>query len=158
MKISSSAQLELDYPDTESGSAAENTTFTRKTIGTYSEEDPSASSGPLNIPDFGGIRAAYAVTSRIAGRINAASVSEQEHRSLLQERQKLLDKMLGDTITPQQANRLEYVRWSLDRIEDAKYGQQLDVLDDYVAKYEAFLKEIGSFKEQLQQRMPKKRK
>jgi len=81
-----------------------------------------SSSAPFKFPDFGRYDAAYAATSRIAGRINAANISDAEHGALRRERQRLLDKKLDGTITRKEANRLEYVRWSLDRIEDAKHG------------------------------------
>jgi hypothetical protein len=110
---------------------------------------PPASSSTSRLPDFGDNAEVYAVTSRIAGRINATAVSGQERNSLLRERQVLLDKKLSGTITRKEANRLEYVRWSLDRIEDAQYGQTLDELERSVAKYEQFLAEVRELQEQL---------
>jgi len=41
----------------------------------------------------------------------------------------VLDKKFAEIITRKEENRLEYVRWSLDRIEDAKYGQSLELLE-----------------------------
>jgi hypothetical protein len=37
----------------------------------------------------------------------------------LDERQRLLDKLFADTITPTERERLEHVRWMLDQIEAA---------------------------------------
>lgn len=107
----------------------------------------SAGLVPLRAPNFGAMAEAY--TSRMAGRINASSASEKEHEELLRERQTLLDKKLNNTITKRELNRLEYVRWSLDRIEDAKHGYLLDALESAVVRYENFLAEIGRLQEQL---------
>ena len=85
---------------------------------------------------------AYSQNARIAGRLNAATVSEEEQSALLDERQQLLDKQFAGAITKKETYRLEYVRWSLDRIEDAKYGQTLDLLEGAVARYEVILEEI----------------
>jgi hypothetical protein len=103
------------------------------------------------VPNFGLSNQVYAVTARIAGRLNAANVSEKEHKSLLDERQTLLDKKLGGIITRREENRLEYVRWSLDRIEDAKHGHALDVLEGRVAAYEQLLSDMGSLRAQLEE-------
>ncbi len=92
----------------------------------------------------------YAVTSRIAGRLNAANISDAEHSSLLRARQALLDKKLGGTITRREENRLEYIRWSLDRIEDAKYGHTLDLLEDRVRAYEQLLSDMQFLRSQLE--------
>lgn len=86
----------------------------------------------------------------MAGRINATAVTDDEHGHLLRERQTLLDKKLDGTITKQELNKLEYIRWSLDRIEDAKYGYQLDQLESFVQQYESFTEGLASLKQQLE--------
>src|SRR6266446_5425863 len=146
MKRSSSAQLELDYTATPAEQA--NIVAEPKD----QQSDP-ASSAPLGLPNWRSYeeREMYALTSRMAGRINAASVSEEEHNALLRERQGLVDKELAGTISREEANRLTYVRWSLDRVEDAKYGQVLDLLESHVNRYEQFLYDIRSFQDKLWQ-------
>ena len=91
---------------------------------------------------FGVSEKLYAVTARMAGRLNAANVSDEEHEALLKKRQALLDKKLSGQITRKELIQLEYVRWSLDRIEDAKYGEHLDALDSAVSQYERFLSNL----------------
>ena len=54
--------------------------------------------------------------------------------------------LLDETITIQESNRLEYVRWSLDRIEDARHGAALDRLEVYINRYEEFLDDLDEFK------------
>jgi hypothetical protein len=112
---------------------------------------PPASAATSRLPDFGDYAEVYAVTSRIAGRLNATNVSEQERNSLLRERQDLLDKKLSGTITSKEANRLEYVRWTLDRIEDAQHGLTLDALESSVERYEKFLADVQALQEELRQ-------
>ena len=89
--------------------------------------------------------------ARRAGRMNASSISSEEEKALLQERQALLDKKFAKTITPKDSNRLAYVRWSLDRISDAKHGTDLDALEAEVGRYERFAQEVLKFEEQLRQ-------
>jgi hypothetical protein len=91
----------------------------------------------------------HAITARLAGRLNATKISEEEHQALLLERQKLLDKKLTGEIAPRESNRLEYVRWSLDRIEDAKHGAALDTLEVAVEHYEQFQRSVLDLKVQL---------
>ena len=96
----------------------------------------------IRFPNLGRTSGAFAITSRLAGRINASSASELELKGLLSERQTLIDKKFANTITRAESNRLEYVRWSLDRIEDARYGMTIDMLHNKMAEYENFLQQI----------------
>ena len=123
------------------------------TPATHESVSSSTTASPL--PSFDRFpEIVHAQAARIAGRINASGISEVEHKALLAERQKLLDKQLVDEITTKEANRLEYVRWSLDRIEDAKYGFALDFLEGTVARYESLLSELRVLDERLRQFQP----
>ena len=123
------------------------------TPATHESVSSSTTASPL--PSFDSFpEIVHAQAARIAGRINASGISEVEHKALLAERQKLLDKQLVDEITTKEANRLEYVRWSLDRIEDAKYGFALDFLEGTVARYESLLSELRVLDERLRQFQP----
>lgn len=110
---------------------------------------PLADAAPasLKTPSFDGY--IHATAARRAGRINAASVSEKEHMALLAERQCLLDKKFDGTMTRPEMLRLEYVRWSLDRIEDAKHGEGIDKLEDAVSQYEHLLRDLEKLRHQL---------
>ena len=92
--------------------------------------------------------AAQQATKR-AARLNASKASEEEVASLLAERQGLLDKYFAGTITKGESTRLEYVRWSLDRIEDAKHGAALDMLESHVARFEELAGQLDALREQL---------
>ncbi len=106
-------------------------------------------SAKLDLPRISSI-SAYAATSKVASRLNATAVSEKELQHLLDERQRLLDLKFSGIITRKEANRLEYIRWSLDRIEDAKYGADLDRLEEHVLQYENLVSEMTRFHEQLE--------
>jgi hypothetical protein len=103
----------------------------------------------FRIPEFDSQRQLYASATKRAGRINALSISESEENALLAERQALLDKALNGSITRAETCRLEYVGWQLDRIEDARSGITLDMLEDAVNAYERLAADIQSFRDQL---------
>lgn len=84
----------------------------------------------------------YAIASKRAGRVNAASISEKDLQDLLDERQRLLDRFFNETITRKETIRLEYVRWQLDLIEDARHGAAMDMLETLVSEYERFSSDI----------------
>ncbi len=100
----------------------------------------------------------YALASRRAGRLNASSISQNECDALLRERQILLDKKFNETITRAETIRLEYVRWQLDRIEDAKHGEAMDALENWVSQYERFQVEVERLEKQLSENLKGKRR
>jgi len=61
----------------------------------------------------------------------------------------LLDKKFSGTITRKEENRLEYIRWSLDRVEDARHGEALERLEDAVRQYEDFLSDLRYLEREL---------
>lgn len=138
MSKSSARQLELDYSS--AFSKDDNARNDSQAITPILDTNASSSA------DIGftltQVNSAQAIASRMAGRLNAANISEREHKEWLSERQKLLDKKFDATITPRELNRLEYVRWSLDRIDDAKNGAALDAIEDKLSQYEQFLKDV----------------
>ena len=85
----------------------------------------------------------------MAGRLNTTSISNDEIDALHRERAALIDKKLNGTISKRAANRLEYVRWSRDRIEDARYGFCLDRLYEAVLMQEEIAAKIESLTTQL---------
>lgn len=142
MKKSSVLQADLFDDNLDSSYEDEKQVITKRS---YSGS-PNVEFTNFNIGNYGN---AFAESAKLAGRINALSVTAEEVKELYDERQKLLDKKFDESITKKEINRLEYVRWSLDRIEDAKSGQTLDALEDFVSKYENFLDEIKGLGKQL---------
>ena len=149
MKRSSAQQLELDY----SASEFSDSTAGGATAG--SNPDVSASdqyewaSSPFRVPSPNVSRELYAIGSRQAGRLNAAIVSDEEINRLLRERKYLLDKRFAGTMTKKEENKLTYIRWSLDRIEDARHGQALDALESLISRYEQFQADLRWFEQEL---------
>jgi hypothetical protein len=95
---------------------------------------------------------------REAGRLNAAKASDGELNALLDERKALLQKKLEGDADQRDIDRLEYVRWSLDRIEDARHGQSLDMLESTVAAYKAAVRDLQTLNTDLRRHLPAKRR
>jgi hypothetical protein len=95
--------------------------------------------------------------ARRAGRINASSISPEEERALHEQRQRLLDKKFAKTISRREEHDLKYVEWTLDRIEDAKHGPALDALEEQIAQYETFAKQVQQLESQLRAQVSRKR-
>ncbi len=104
---------------------------------------------PANFTHRGVSADIYAATARQAGRINAANVSQGEYESLLAERQKLLDKKFSGEMTRAESNRLQLVNWSLDRIEDARHGLELERLESLVSSLESFQINVEQLRKDL---------
>jgi hypothetical protein len=117
-----------------------------------------ASTAPGGIPTFGGYGEIYAIEARRAGRLNAAAASAEEYEHLLRDRQTLLDKRFEGTLSRREANRLEYIRWSLDRIEDARSGEALDILENLASQYEQFRRDVDRLSGDILKQMPRRRK
>lgn len=163
--MKNSSATRLDYQDsattTEAPKAAASTGAVGDTVSTPVLSDP-ISSGPagtasLKAPDFGDLGSIYAITARLAGRLNASQITPEEHEAYLRERQTLLDKKFAGDVTRKELNRLEYVRWNLDRIEDAKYGETLDILETAISRYEQFGENILELHQNLEQRVEAER-
>ncbi|UFW91070.1 hypothetical protein BjapCC829_22030 [Bradyrhizobium barranii] len=145
MRSTSATKLTLDYAANESSGELPSAT---SMVEGGSAMDSSFQTSNLEFPSFRG--EAYAAAARRAGRINASAISDQEHEALLLERQLLLDKKFAGNISRKDANRLEYVRWSLDRIEDAKHGWAADALEDSIAGYERLSEDMRSLARQIE--------
>jgi len=98
-----------------------------------------------------------AASARRVGRLSAAAISRSEEEELHGERQRLLDKKFEGTLTRSEANRLSYVRWSLDRIEDARVGPVLDEIETKLLQYEKLARDIASLKDVLQSSVGRRR-
>jgi len=158
MRNSSASQLDLNL-ETERNSdvgAIDNGSGRRSSVSDR-ENVNNSTGGGVEFPRIGGGANVFADAARIAGRLNASSVSEEEHKNLLDERQQILKKKLLNGITKKENNRLEYIRWTLDRIEDAKYGGALDALEGAVERYENLLRELHDLESKLKENFIAKR-
>ena len=105
----------------------------------------------------GSERGANQQAAKFAGRLNASKVPESEIKALLAERQQLLDKQLEGTITKKEAIRLDYVRWSLDRVEDAKHGAAIDQLESFIEQFEKVASHVNNLRGDLDKAAHKRR-
>jgi hypothetical protein len=106
----------------------------------FAPEPASPAVQAPSTPLFAGIRSGeeehIARAARIAGRLNASTVSDEERDALYAERQSLLDKKFAEAMTRKEEIRLTYVQWSLDRIEEALHSQTLDELEKQISRFE----------------------
>lgn len=65
-----------------------------------------------------------------------------EEGNLLEKRQSLIAKMFTDGLSKSENTQLKYISWQLDRIEDAKYGEQLDELEKIIQLQEKTAEEL----------------
>jgi len=159
MRSSSARQQEFDFSNVESSSVTERKVDDRADIPAHTADAPTSSASiASSFPSFGVHSDLYALASRRAGRLNASSISQNECDALLRERQILLDKKFNETITRAETIRLEYVRWQLDRIEDAKHGEAMDALENWVSQYERFQVEVERLEKQLSENLKGKRR
>jgi hypothetical protein len=133
MKQSSARQQEFDFAGRSPVDGGRTTVDLRDTPTT----EHSTATSTVSFSDFAG-DSLYALTSRRAGRLNAASIPQTEVDAWLHERQQLLDKEIDGTLTRSETIRLTYVRWNLARIDDARHGEALDRLESWIAEYERF--------------------
>jgi hypothetical protein len=149
MRTSSALQPEIPGLGTERVQEPRQTDFLTSADSEPSMDGTGTTFTPLNAPSLITYGSAYAVTSRLLGRLNTTTVKKEEMENLLNERQALLDKKFDGTMTRKDENRLEYVRWSLGRIQDARSGPSLDALESVVGTYEGFLAGMRNFESQL---------
>ena len=70
-------------------------------------------------------------------------ISSKDEADLFDEHNALVEKKFRDGLSQKEERRLIYVRWQLDRIDDAKHGEYLDILESMVAEREHFAQQIG---------------
>lgn len=68
--------------------------------------------------------------------------SDVERQKLLAERQTILERQFAGLASRSDMNRIEYINWTLDQIEDARHGAALDRLEASIARYESFLEGV----------------
>jgi hypothetical protein len=89
--------------------------------------------------------------AKLTARANASKVPDAEVKALYAERQQLVKKQLEGTITDMEKIRLDYVRWSVDRIDDGKHGRSLDQLESHIAEFGKLANQLRQLHEGLSQ-------
>lgn len=78
-------------------------------------------------------------------RINRAvtqKIPTEIEEDLFRERNEHVRKKTKRGLSKKEERRLTYLRWQLDRIDDARFGEQLDNLETMVLAQEEFAKEL----------------
>jgi hypothetical protein len=63
-------------------------------------------------------------------------------KMLVEERNYLVNKKFKEGLTDKEERRLIYIRWQLDRIDDAEYGETLDLYESIADQYDIFAHDI----------------
>jgi hypothetical protein len=140
--MKSSSARRQTQPEFDFGSAPDSPQMGESADAPANSSNPGTGTNISNI-DFGVAADLYAVTSRRAGRLNAANIPETEVETLMRERHRLLDKKFDGTMTRGDEVRLKYIQWQLDTIDDARTGEQLDMLEAWVSRYEQFQEDLN---------------
>jgi hypothetical protein len=119
------------------------------TVETRSRTWKSKGSENVSVLPSGGLTQ-NAALAKAAGRVTASVTTEVERQSWLAERAQLLDLKFSGKATVSDLKRLQYVRWNLDLIDDARYGADLDVLESKVVVYERTLEKVTALAAQLE--------
>lgn len=110
----------------------------------YSLQKPSAEKEirtgeePLHIFPFG----LKADIIRKMNRLITARLPKHVREALIDERNQLVTKKFEVGLSTKEERRLTYVRWQLDRIDDAESGQYLDFLEAVAQEQENLAQQI----------------
>jgi hypothetical protein len=77
-------------------------------------------------------------------------IPQSEKQEVINERNRLVQKQFKGGLSDRENNRLKYVRWQLDRIDDAETGEFLDYLQIITGGHEKFAKELQGLLGQIQ--------
>ncbi len=77
-----------------------------------------------------------------------------EYDTFVAERNTLVHRHLDGVLSPREASRLSFLRWQLDRIEDAIEGDGLDRLESLVNQQELLAERIEEFENRLRTASP----
>ena len=66
----------------------------------------------------------------------------KEKNKIITERDRLVTKKFKEGLVKKEEKRLTYVRWQLDRIDDAENGEMIDNLEKIVGDHESFADEV----------------
>lgn len=88
--------------------------------------------------------------SRELSRALARRIPDTVVKALMEEHGILAEKLVDHSLSAREKARLTYVRWQLDRIEDARIGEDLDALEELAALHEAISDEVARFVGQVE--------
>lgn len=79
---------------------------------------------------------------KVANRKIVSKVTDKDVRKLVNERQQLVGKKFKEGLSSGEEKRLVLLDWELDRIDDARYGEDLDRLEMFLIQQEKFANQI----------------
>lgn len=109
-------------------------------------EDSSAESDGVDGGDI-------ARRARNMGRLLSAQIDAEEYERILSERAELLERSFQDGLRPPEQRRLRMLEWHLERIDDARYGPGVDLLERAASTHESFAHELSSLVDRLSDAM-----
>ena len=91
---------------------------------------------------------ASTLEARRTSRALTRRMPDTERKRLYQEHAELVNRMFTSELSSDESKRLRYVRWKLDRIEDAQTGDTLDELQMIAEDRAHLARQLKSFIEQ----------
>ena len=82
-------------------------------------------------------------TAKLISRSIAELTPDTEYKRFLDDKRTLLQKKYSEGLSKKEDLALQLTIWNIDRIEDAKYGRQLDALEAIVKTHEAVASKIS---------------
>ncbi|WP_437580154.1 hypothetical protein [Sorangium sp. So ce887] len=91
----------------------------------------------------------YEVSARLAGRAVARKIPKERYAELMSEHQRLAMKEVLGNISTSESRQLRLVRWQIDRVEDARHGQDIDRLEEIARVHQTLAHDINALVSQL---------
>lgn len=88
------------------------------------------------------------LASKEIKRINrelSRKIPPEIRENLTGEHSLLIKKKFKEGLSRKEEKRLQLIRWELDRIEDALYGESIDHFESFLMGYEKFANDINEF-------------
>ncbi len=132
----------VDQPSAPSNSGSATEADTR-TLWNLARSSPSLSVGTQRETE-GEESDATRAAARVARELSGA-IPEEVKQQLYEEHGQLVEKSFVEDLLPQESNRLRYLRWQIDRLQDADIGDSLDRLDDLASLHKKIADEVSAF-------------
>ena len=139
----------VDSANNETGSASITHVYPASKLGELQDSTTDQSFGRIGIPPVDRIR-----------EINRAITRKTllpEKNKLIEERNTIVGKKFDGGLSKREERRLTLVRWQLDRLDDAEFGEGLDFVETVTEEHEKFAQEINHLLDQLKTDTRKRR-
>jgi len=116
------------------------------TPGTWSVRSGSIPERTVTYTDFD-TEARGATLAKQMQRELVRQTAPEERQRFYEEHAYLIDRKFGGGLSTREQQRLTYVRWQLDRFEDADIGDRLDELEELTVLHRQIAEEVTAFAE-----------